>query len=102
MWEGQWGIGKGRCTGKSLGAAVAEPAAKAGVVPNETKGKNRKGGSYASASATDYEIDNDASLELLARTSVSLTRARIDIIPPSHLVDGRVPALRPPLDAASF
>ena len=102
MSHGHCGIVKGTSTAKSLGAAVAEPAAKAGVVPNETKGKNRKGGSYASASATDYEIDNDASLELLARTSVSLTRAGIDIIAPSDMMDGRVAAIRRALDEASF
>ena len=44
----------------------------------------------AQASQTDYEIDNDSSLELLARTSVSLAKAGIDIIAPSDMMDGRV------------
>jgi porphobilinogen synthase len=50
----------------------------------------------------NYEIDNDASLELLARTSVSLTRAGIDIIAPSDMMDGRVGAIRRALDEAGL
>jgi len=51
---------------------------------------------------TEYEILNDATLELLARTSVSLTRAGIDIIAPSDMMDGRVAAIRKALDEARF
>ena len=51
---------------------------------------------------TEYEILNDATLELLARTSVSLTRAGIDIIAPSDMMDGRVAAIRKTLDEARF
>jgi porphobilinogen synthase len=50
--------------------------------------------------ATDYEIVNDATLELLARTSVSLAHAGIDIIAPSDMMDGRVAAIRTALDHA--
>src|SRR6266699_7011207 len=49
---------------------------------------------------TEYEILNDATLDLLARTSVSLTRAGIDIIAPSDMMDGRVAAIRRALDGA--
>jgi porphobilinogen synthase len=52
--------------------------------------------------SADYEILNDETLELLARTSVSLTRAGIDIIAPSDMMDGRVAAIRKALDAAGF
>ena len=52
--------------------------------------------------ATDYEIVNDASLELLARTSVSLARAGVDIIAPSDMMDGRVGAIRAALDKAGY
>jgi porphobilinogen synthase len=52
--------------------------------------------------STEYEIVNDATLELLARTSVSLARAGIDIIAPSDMMDGRVAAIREALDQASF
>ena len=54
------------------------------------------------AARTDYEIVNDATLELLARTSVSLARAGIDIIAPSDMMDGRVAAIRRGLDEAGF
>jgi porphobilinogen synthase len=64
---------------RPLGAAVANPAA-----------------------AAEYEIVNDATLELLARTSVSLARAGIDIIAPSDMMDGRVAAIRRGLDQAGF
>jgi porphobilinogen synthase len=50
----------------------------------------------------DYEILNDETLELLARTSVSLARAGIDIIAPSDMMDGRVAAIRKTLDQAGF
>jgi porphobilinogen synthase len=63
----------------SLGAAAAAPPATA-----------------------EYEIVNDESLELLARTSVSLARAGVDIIAPSDMMDGRVGAIRAALDKAGF
>jgi len=50
----------------------------------------------------EYEIVNDASLEFLARTSVSLARAGVDIIAPSDMMDGRVGAIRTALDTAGF
>ena len=78
MSHGHCGIVK--AAPQSLGAAVAAP-------PNVN---------------TEYEIVNDASLELLARTSVSLTRAGIDIIAPSDMMDGRVAAIRKALDDAGF
>jgi porphobilinogen synthase len=49
---------------------------------------------------TEFEIVNDATLELLARTSVSLANAGIDIIAPSDMMDGRVAAIRRGLDEA--
>ena len=60
------------------------------------------GAAVAAPPVTEYEIVNDASLELLARTSVSLARAGIDIIAPSDMMDGRVAAIRGGLDAAGF
>jgi porphobilinogen synthase len=54
------------------------------------------------AAQPEYEIVNDASLELLARTSVSLARAGVDIIAPSDMMDGRVGAIRQGLDQAGF
>jgi porphobilinogen synthase len=43
-------------------------------------------------------VDNDATLELLARTALSQARAGADIIAPSDMMDGRVGAIRAALD----
>jgi porphobilinogen synthase len=43
-------------------------------------------------------VDNDATLELLARTAVSQARAGADIVAPSDMMDGRVGAIRVALD----
>lgn len=48
------------------------------------------------------EVDNDASLELLARTAVSHARAGADIVAPSDMMDGRVGAIREALDEAGW
>jgi porphobilinogen synthase len=71
---------------QSLGAAAAAPPIAPSLTPV----------------AEDYEIVNDASLELLARTSVSLARAGVDIIAPSDMMDGRVGAIRKALDQSGF
>jgi porphobilinogen synthase len=46
----------------------------------------------------DGTVDNDATLELLARTAVSQARAGADVIAPSDMMDGRVGAIRTALD----
>ena len=46
------------------------------------------------------EVDNDATLGLLARTAVSHADAGADIVAPSDMMDGRVAAIRAALDAA--
>jgi porphobilinogen synthase len=46
----------------------------------------------------DGSVDNDASVELLARTAVSQARAGADVIAPSDMMDGRVGAIRGALD----
>ena len=46
----------------------------------------------------DGVVDNDATLELLARTGVSQARAGADLLAPSDMMDGRVGALRTALD----
>jgi len=48
------------------------------------------------------EVDNDATLELLSRESVSHARAGADIVAPSDMMDGRVGAIRSALDDAGF
>ena len=47
-----------------------------------------------------YEIENDSSLELLAKTAVSLAAAGADIVAPSDMMDGRVGAIRAALDSS--
>jgi porphobilinogen synthase len=42
----------------------------------------------------DDEVDNDASLELIARTAVSHVEAGADVVCPSDMMDGRVGAVR--------
>ena len=48
------------------------------------------------------EIDNDASLDLLARTAVSHAEAGADTVCPSDMMDGRVGAIRAALDDAEL
>jgi porphobilinogen synthase len=50
----------------------------------------------------DGTIDNDATLELLARTAVSHARAGADMLAPSDMMDGRVGVLRSELDAEGY
>jgi porphobilinogen synthase len=76
MSHGHCGIVKAGA--QSLGAAAAPPA------------------------TAEYEILNDESLELLARTAVSQVKAGVDIIAPSDMMDGRVAAIRKALDTAGY
>src|SRR3954470_2444130 len=46
----------------------------------------------------DGEVDNDATLPLLARVAVSHARAGADAVAPSDMMDGRVAAIRSALD----
>ena len=48
------------------------------------------------------DVDNDPTLELLAKTAVSHARAGADMVAPSDMMDGRVAAIRAALDAAGF
>ena len=48
------------------------------------------------------EVDNDATLELLARTAVSHATAGADAVAPSDMMDGRVAAIRGALDEHGF
>ena len=46
-----------------------------------------------------HDVDNDATLELLAKTAVSHIEAGADMVAPSDMMDGRVRAIREALDA---
>jgi porphobilinogen synthase len=48
------------------------------------------------------DVDNDATLDLLARQAVSHARARADMVAPSGMIDGMVATIRKALDGASF
>ncbi|PID07312.1 MULTISPECIES: porphobilinogen synthase [unclassified Sporosarcina] len=50
----------------------------------------------------DNDVDNDASLVLLAKTAVSQAKAGADIIAPSNMMDGFVAVIRQALDDAGF
>jgi len=49
-----------------------------------------------------FVVENDSSLDLLAKTAVSLARAGADVVAPSDMMDGRVQAMRSALDAAGL
>ena len=53
-------------------------------------------------SAGSGHIDNDATVELLARTAASHARAGADMVAPSDMMDGRVGAIRGELDEEGF
>ena len=104
MSHGHCGIVKATHVPQSLGAA-ARDAMTAVAVRNRDeieKSIDKLAGIMAQASQGSYEIVNDESLELLARTSVSLAKAGIDVIAPSDMMDGRVAAIRRGLDEAGF
>ena len=46
------------------------------------------------ACSSDGEVDNDETLELLARTAASHVEAGADVVAPSDMMDGRVGAIR--------
>ena len=48
------------------------------------------------------DVDNDGSLEVLARMAVSHARAGADVVAPSAMMDGQVRAIRESLDAAGL
>ena len=48
------------------------------------------------------EVDNDKSVELLARVAVTQARAGADVVAPSDMMDGRVKGIRAALDAQGF
>jgi porphobilinogen synthase len=95
MSHGHCGIVREAPAPQSLGAASR--AVKAVVVK-----KGELPQAIAKAAQQEYEIVNDATLEILARTAVSQARAGMDIIAPSDMMDGRVAAIRKGLDDAGF
>src|SRR5947209_12358716 len=70
--------------------------------PRVVVAKSAKAAVAAAAEAVtqEFEIANDETLEILAKTAVSLVHAGVDIVAPSDMMDGRVAAIRQALDAA--
>ena len=96
MSHGHCGVVQAPHQPQSLGAAARNSVI--AVKPDE----KLKAIDATAAKLTEYEIVNDATLELLAKTSVSLARAGVDVIAPSDMMDGRVAAIRKGLDAAGL
>jgi porphobilinogen synthase len=55
--------------------------------------KNRRG---------EMEVDNDATLDVLAKAAVAYAKAGVDIVAPSDMMDGRVGRIRAALDGEGF
>ena len=49
-----------------------------------------------------FYVDNDATLELLAKTALSQAQAGADVVAPSAMMDGQVKAIRQALDGAGY
>lgn len=79
------------------------PTSKASASRSQTSAAKTSGAvATRKAVAVEYEIANDATLDILAHTAVSQARAGIDIIAPSDMMDGRVAAIRKALDEAGY
>lgn len=50
----------------------------------------------------DHEVDNDKTLEVLAKTALSHVQAGADMVAPSDMMDGRIGAIREELDDNGF
>ena len=53
-------------------------------------------------SGEDFDVENDSTLDLLAKTAVSQAEAGADIVAPSDMMDGRIGAMRAALDHAGY
>ena len=76
---------------------VVKKASATGVVASD-----RRPVAAAAARSVEFEVENDSTLEILARTAVSLAKAGVDIVAPSDMMDGRVAAIRAALDATGL
>jgi porphobilinogen synthase len=103
MSHGHCGVVRKAQMPQSLGAAAINSMAAVVVKPEEKlKAIEAAAAIAVRAAGRQFEIVNDATLELLSRTSVSLARAGVDIIAPSDMMDGRVAAIRKALDEAEL
>ncbi len=63
--------------------------------------RKRPGSNKTDANET-YEVDNDATVDVLAKMGVLFANAGADVVAPSDMMDGRVGAMRKALDAEGF
>jgi porphobilinogen synthase len=59
-------------------------------------------GKLTTSKTGHVDVDNDATLELLAREALCHARAGADIVAPSDMMDGRIAAIRSALDGEGF
>ena len=64
--------------------------------------KPSKAGVPAGSRPADLQVDNDATLALLAKEAVAHAKAGADIVAPSDMMDGRVAAIRKALDEEGY
>src|SRR5438309_5819290 len=69
-----------------------------GASAKRGSGNGGRGVATQVAAEVEYEILNDPTLEILAKTAVSQAKAGMDIIAPSDMMDGRVASIRKALD----
>ncbi|MGA9813291.1 MAG: porphobilinogen synthase [Terriglobales bacterium] len=100
MSHGHCGIVRTSQTPQSLGAAAMKSMAAMAVKPQDKM--KAIDAAAARTAEPEFEILNDATLELLARTAVSQVRAGVDVVAPSDMMDGRVAAIRKALDEAGL
>jgi porphobilinogen synthase len=85
------------------GIVQKKSAAERGAASAKRGGGNGgRGVATQVAAEVEYEILNDPTLEILAKTAVSQATAGMDIIAPSDMMDGRVASIRKALDQAGF
>jgi porphobilinogen synthase len=102
MSHGHCGVVKASHPAQSLGAAARNSKVVAVKRGEVSKTIDEVAAKLVQSAQPEYEIVNDATLEILAKTSVSLARAGVDIIAPSDMMDGRVAAIRKGLDSAGL
>jgi porphobilinogen synthase len=83
---------------------VQKKSAGGNAAASAKRGSGNGGRSVATqvAAEVEYEILNDPTLEILAKTAVSQAKAGMDIIAPSDMMDGRIFSIRKALDQAGF
>jgi porphobilinogen synthase len=85
------------------GIVQKKSAAERGAASAKRGGGNGgRGVATQVAAEVEYEVLNDETLEILAKTAVSQAKAGMDIIAPSDMMDGRVASIRKALDHAGF